>query len=337
MVRNSPRAFISALLVIAAYHAMMTLLGIARFADRPDLLPSPDSAFKIFALRTLLDGALLCAGHWLLRSQSIASRIGYGLMGGAASGIGYAFALSNHLLPLAPVEGTYLTAAVLPVLVGMISASIYAQLAGRQLPPVVESVVQEVEAQAPVGKPSTPADAVPSQFIGPVRVRSSLSATLIASGVPAAVFIIFLLPLFIIPFGLSAMDSKLNWADQSLMAALPVWFFFVLLLTTAVPAAIGVNVAHAIARSLKWDSTVAYAASGAAVGCVLVLLAVAYVTPLLALPAGAVAGGLSAAVYRRFAGLEPLPLPEPVLATDPANLVGPDHPARRGHRVVLDT
>jgi hypothetical protein len=42
------------------------------------------------------------------------------------------------------------------------------------------------------------------------------------------------------------------------------------------------------------------------------------------------------ALYRRFAGLEPLPLPEAVLANDSNALVGADHPARRQHSVILN-
>lgn len=336
MVRNSTRAFIGALLVIAVYHAMMTVLGIARYADSPALLPSPDSAFKMFALRTGLDGALLYTGHWLLRSQGIASRLGYGLMGGSATGVGYAYALANHLIPLAPAEGTYITAAILPVVVGVIAASIYAQLAGRELPALANAPAEAPAAPSSDSIAPPPATAIPEQFIGPVRVRTSLSATLVASAVPAAVFLIFTLPLFIIPVGLSAIHSQHSWADDSVVMAWPVWFFFLLLLTTAIPTAIAVNVAHAIARGLKRNGIVAYAVIGAVIGCAVVLLAIAYLTPLLVVPAGAVSGALSAAIYRRFAGLEPLPLPEPVLARDPAHLVGSDHPTRRGHRVIMD-
>ena len=50
----------------------------------------------------------------------------------------------------------------------------------------------------------------------------------------------------------------------------------------------------------------------------------------------AVFGAIMMAVYRRFAGLEPRPLPEPVLATEIEALVPEDHPARRSHAVVLN-
>jgi hypothetical protein len=41
------------------------------------------------------------------------------------------------------------------------------------------------------------------------------------------------------------------------------------------------------------------------------------------------------ALYRRFAGIEPVPLPEAVLATDVNALVGVDHPSRQQHGVVF--
>jgi hypothetical protein len=49
----------------------------------------------------------------------------------------------------------------------------------------------------------------------------------------------------------------------------------------------------------------------------------------------AIYGAIMGALYRRFAGLEPVPLPEAVIATDPNALVGADHPARHQHRVIL--
>ena len=42
------------------------------------------------------------------------------------------------------------------------------------------------------------------------------------------------------------------------------------------------------------------------------------------------------ATYRSFSGLEPVPLPEAVIATDPTALVGADDPARRQHKVILN-
>jgi hypothetical protein len=53
-------------------------------------------------------------------------------------------------------------------------------------------------------------------------------------------------------------------------------------------------------------------------------------------PVAAIVGALMGAVYRRFAGIEPLPLPEAVLAEDPRTLVPADHPSRRTHTVIMN-
>jgi hypothetical protein len=42
------------------------------------------------------------------------------------------------------------------------------------------------------------------------------------------------------------------------------------------------------------------------------------------------------ALYRRFAGLEPTPLPEPVVVSDVESLVPADDPSRRSHSILLN-
>jgi hypothetical protein len=46
-------------------------------------------------------------------------------------------------------------------------------------------------------------------------------------------------------------------------------------------------------------------------------------------------GAIMGAVYRRFAGIEPVPLLEPVIVTDENTLVPADHPSRQGHSVMF--
>jgi hypothetical protein len=55
----------------------------------------------------------------------------------------------------------------------------------------------------------------------------------------------------------------------------------------------------------------------------------------LILPLAAI-GAIMMTVYRRFAGLEPRSLPEPVLVREVEALVPEDHPSRRNHVVVLN-
>jgi hypothetical protein len=79
-----------------------------------------------------------------------------------------------------------------------------------------------------------------------------------------------------------------------------------------------------------------YVMIGAAMAFALAFL-IAMALPLFAvlvIPA-AFCGAIMGALYRRFAGLEPVPLPEAVIATDPNALVGADHPSRRQHSVIM--
>ena len=176
VIRNSARAFIAALIVLVIFHAIMSVLGLGVFLANKIEPPSPDRAFQIFVTRVAIDAALLAAGHWLLRSFGLATRMIYGLMGGTAAAVGYAFALSQDLNIAPPLDGTLLTAAVLPTLVGMISATLYAQFAGREMLGAHQSSV----ANRDVG----PLSAIPANFDGPVQVRTSMAATTIAAMVP---------------------------------------------------------------------------------------------------------------------------------------------------------
>ena len=132
----------------------------------------------MFVTRVGLDAALLAVGHYMLRSRGQATRTAYALMGGAAAAVSYTIALSCNLDMLPPLAGTHLTASVLPMLVGIIAASLYAQFAGREMVrPAPGMVADDATPTAP--KP-------PVTFDGPVQVRTSVVATLIASAVPAA-------------------------------------------------------------------------------------------------------------------------------------------------------
>lgn len=325
VVRNSSRAFIAALLIIFAFHGVMTSLGVATFTAYQMPLPSPDQAFQVFARRVLIDGSILFAGHRLLRSFGIATRLAYGLMGGAAMIVGYAFALSNGLMMWPPLPGAQVTAAILPALIGIIAGSIYAQLAG------LEFIAQPSTKSAPA---MTARSA--TIFNGPVRVRSSLSATMIAAIVPAAVFAVLVIPLFSLTMDFSGSFTRINWSEVVMKVAVPSYLTLTVLLVTAIPAAIIIQVTHAIARSLNRMRGVDYAVIGASIGCAVALAAAGFLSPVLTIPASAITGALMGGIYRRFAGLEPLPLPESVLATDPAHLVPTDHPTRQGHTVIMN-
>ncbi|WP_245284107.1 hypothetical protein [Bradyrhizobium sp. Cp5.3] len=93
---------------------------------------------------------------------------------------------------------------------------------------------------------------------------------------------------------------------------------------------------HHIARAMGRRRARHYVAIGAAIAFACVLL-LAFVVPLLTvlLVPAAFCGAVMGALYGRFAGIEPLPLPEVVIATDPKTLVGADNPSRHQHGVIL--
>ncbi len=118
--------------------------------------------------------------------------------------------------------------------------------------------------------------------------------------------------------------------------AFPAQMFLTTLAATIIPAAIVVCATHGIARGLGRINGRDYALIGAGVNCVAALTLVMLVEQAFLFAAAACVGALMGGVYRLFAGLEPLALPEPVLVEDRAAMVGADHPARRQHAVIID-
>jgi hypothetical protein len=331
VIRNSARAFISVLLVLAAFHGVMSVLGLGTFLTKNVEPPSPDRALQMYAMRVGIDVVLLFAGHWLLRSYGLASRLAYGLMGGAAMAVGHAFALTQNIGLLAPLDGTHLSASVLPILVGMIAATMYNQFAGREL--LTTAKARTVNADS---APTVPAAAT-IHFDGPVQVRTSMAATAIAAVVPAAMVALIAIPA--VTFFLTKWDTGTSqnpmWANQISRMTLPAYFFMLTLFATAIPAAIVVAVTHALARAVSRIRGIDYAVIGAIVGAVAFAALLLFI-PAGFLPLGMLMGALMGGVYRRFAGLEPLPLPEAVLATDRATLVGEQDPARKTRAVIMN-
>jgi hypothetical protein len=329
VVRNSIRAFAAVLVLVAAFHGVMAVLGLGAFLAAKLEPPTPDQAFLTFLMRVAVDALALATGHYLMRTQGWGTRMLYGLMGGGAMALSYAFSLWGSLNIMPPLDGTRLSASALPILVGMVAGTLYAQLAGR------ETVPGRAEGTAETREPA--ASTSPVTFDGPVQVRTSLAATAIASVVPAAIVALMIAPfaaLFLTKWDTSAFQNPV-WANQISRMILPAYFFMLTLFATAIPAAIVVGVTHTVARLARRTRGMDYAMLGAAVMTVACLAFLIYV-PLMYFSPLVIAGALMGAVYRRFAGLEPLALPEAVLATDPATLVAKDDPARRTRAVILN-
>ena len=127
--------------------------------------------------------------------------------------------------------------------------------------------------------------------------------------------------------------------DPIFTAALPAQTFLIVLIATIVPSSILVLAAHHIARALRRGRGGEHAAIGSLVAGALRRTADTAVADRIDVRVSyrmaVVNGAIMGALYRRFAGIEPVPLPEIVIATDPEALVGADHPSRRQHGVII--
>jgi hypothetical protein len=324
VVNNSSRALLVALIPLAVVHAVLTAMALlGAQAAQPTDLPAPDQVLVLYVTRLATDGALLFAGHWMLRQSVISSRLAYALMGGTMAAAGYGIAIRNSFQLVSLGDGTLLTMGLLPTIAGMMAGFLYGQFAGLARAARFPKLSQE----------SPPTSLA---FDGPTRVRTSMAAIVIAATMPAVlttVLSITLAPL--LPGFVNYMSSGSN---PVIAAALPAQLFLTFLVASILPSAILVLCLHHIARALRrhraWEYAVAGGLMAAACGYLLSpLVPLVSGSPLMIVAASY--GAIMGALYRRFAGLEPVPLPEAVIATDPNALVGADDPARHQHRVIL--
>ncbi|MBR0901537.1 hypothetical protein [Bradyrhizobium liaoningense] len=324
LVKNSPRALFAALIPLAIVEAVLMAYAIAggQVTD-PAGVPAPDQIVVLYAGRMAINAALLFAGHVVLRQWKISSRLAYGLMGGVMAAVSYGIAIRNHIQLAAPGDGTVVTIGLLPTVAGMIGGFLYGQFAG------LSSIAQ---AAGTALANNGPAAAPPVVFDGPVRVRTSVAGIAISALMPTV--LATLVPYTLVPLLMNGFADK---STASIFAAvIPAQTFMIMMVISVIPSSIFMLCVHHVARAMSRRSAWEYAAIGgvAAFGCLLLL---AFVVPLLAVlmvPA-AFCGAVMGALYRRFAGLEPMPLPEAVIATDPNALVGADHPSRHQHGVIL--
>jgi hypothetical protein len=313
-----------ALIPLAAVHAVLTAMALlGAQAAQPTDIPAPDQVLVFYVTRLATDGALLFAGHWMLRQRAISSRFAYALMGGVMAAAGYAIAIRNNFQLFTPAGGTLLTVGLLPTIAGMIAGFLYGQFAG--LAPAARFPKLSYEGLA-----------TSLAFDGPTRVRTSVAAIVIAAMMPAVLTTILAITLAsLLPGFVSYMSAGTN---PVIAAALPAQLFLIFLVATILPSAILVLCLHHIARALHRHRASEYAVAGALMAAICALLLSPMVPLLSGSPLMIVAvayGAIMGALYRRFAGLEPVPLPEAVIATDPNALVGADDPSRHRHRVIL--
>lgn len=329
-VNNSSRALLVALVPLAALHAVLLAMALLATQATPQdaglplqeiSQPAPDRILILYVVRLAQDAALLFAGHLLLRRSAIYSRMAYALMGGVAAALGYMIAIREGLLLFPPGSGTEITSGLLPTVAGAIAGFLYGQFA----------FISRVESPS---QPSQGDSRVSKTFEGPLRVRTSVAAVAIAATMPAALTAVLSLGLVSL-----FLPAPLIAGNPSVFTmAIPAQLFLTLLVATIVPSAIFILATHHVARAINRTRGLEYAAIGSATAaaCAVVVAPFMPITSVvyLIMPA-LVYGAIMGALYRRFAGIEPLPLPEVVLVSDERSLVGVDHPSRRQHDVII--
>jgi hypothetical protein len=326
-VKNSARALMTAAIPFAAVHAVSFAVLLLRTQTSPILLalPSPDTVLVLYLIRLTFDTALLFVGHLMLRARAVSGRLAYALMGGAMAAASYAIVLHNGLLLAQPDSGTMITTGLLPTMAGMMAGFLYWQFAG-------------LEPTDTWPKFSIEGLIASYRFDGPTRVRTSIAATVIAATMPALMTALLLLAVYstLLPTNRAGAIGPTIF-----VAAIPAEMFLASLTLTIVPAAIFVLCTHHIARALHRKSGFAYAAIGGVLAALCSVVMVPFVAFTLftsdtfPLVSASICGAIMGAVYRRFAGLEPVPLPEPVIVIDEKALVPADHSSRQGHSVML--
>lgn len=323
VVRTSSRALALALLPAAIVQAVLLLLsGRFWFDDAILGLGGPDGVLVLYALQIAIFGSLLFAGHLTLRHARVYSRSAYATAGAVAAALAYIAAARYGILSNTPLPGTWISSAILPTLAGTLSGFLYGQFAGLE---IVAAPQAEAEFDA-----DPPRGALRGRFEGPVRVRTSLGAMMLATFIPAALSAVAAFSL--LQFGL--VD-----APRAILAGLAAQAFLTAMLVTALPSLLMILVTHHTARALGCARGAQYAAIGSGYGALFALLAgpfTAFTSVTFLIIPAVIAGALMGALYRRFAGLEPVPLPEPIIVTDVEALVPADDPARRSHSILLN-
>lgn len=296
-----------------------------------------DVAILTLAGGGALFGLALLAGHLAIGRFSLSASWAYGVAG-AIAGIVAFFGAGGGLrsLDLASDQGLVTLALGLPPLVGATLGIIYYRMAGfvrgESDPAAIEAALARLSggdegAPAKDGMATAPAHPALLEaggdryFSGPLQVRTS-KLLLLASG--AAVGGIISICMLVVAMSASlAGSSRGTPFEVQEGLGLSALIVIGLCLGLFIPN----YVAHRIAQKFRITAPGAYSMTAFA-SCIAIGL---IVPPFLV---AAVPTAFSMALYRRWAGLEPVPLPDHVVVADERALIPANHAARKYHKVV---
>jgi len=298
--------------------------------------PNLDSLFLSCLTGGVVFTVVLFIGHLILRRLRVSGRWAYAVLGAVALGGAYASQMPPSDLVTIAGKGLLFYFFTFPVLTGAAFGYIYAWRAGweheSEHPDVLSQTLADGAATAP--EPALVQTPEARYFSGPLRVRTSfglmfLSAvlsTFLAMGARAALNI---------GYDTSQLEDRSigqlaeHATAMSLGAGLEMFF---LVFIGTLPIFLCVMGGHFVARGLKANGAWAYFGIGLLMPFAFALISLGFAiafTLMMLLPAA-----IGMLLYRQFAGLEPTPVREDILAGDERDLVGAEHARRRFGRVL---
>ena len=309
------------------------LLVLAQFQlnswtdQKPDPV-TPDRAVLFFLLFAGVNFLVMFAGDRLARKRGIWKRSHYMVLGGVASTAAHAVALAPASYVQAARDGIVFALILLPLLIGAATAFLMHRSLGYAVegddPQALQQKVSGESANGAVHKTD-----LAEYYDGPLQVRTSAMAAVIASLAGGAVFV------FIQLVGLS--DGLLpREATPPLFSQNPILFALYGICGCAVFFYVFVMRSHAFLQRRAKTELKSYALAGVFVPAGFAMAYIALMGPLgfiFVLPwvLPAVAAMIA---YHRLAGFEPLDIPDDIEVRDPRAMLPADHIRRRVRRVV---
>lgn len=330
-IRTDKAAFGGLVLSAAIFIFLCTAPGIYATAG---VRPSLDAMLLSSFIGGIVFALVFAIGHALLRKRARGGRSLYATLGAVSLVLAYASRMDLASLVAAFRHGLVAYFFFLPTVVGSGLGFIYTLRAGWD---VVEPDIDDIATPASAEAASAPAlieTDSSAYFAGPVRVRTSPGLMFLAALIGGGALFGARALLGLVGEARMVIDQGApavlrHSADMSLAFSVEMIGLTFLAL---IPITLGLIAGHFAARAFKTTTTGAYFLLGFAAPLVLTVLGPGpflMVGLTLTFPTA-----ISLALYRRFAGLEPMPVAEDVIVTDPTALVGKDHARRRYGRVI---
>lgn len=285
--------------------------------------------------------ALFVSGHLALRRAGIGDRAAYAGVGAAACVISFCLMGAFGELIAAFQRGTGVSYLIAPAALGAIFGFLYAWRAGWEAAADEAAFLSDAlaarAASAGAGRDGDPAVVRTSDadfYSGPMQVRTAiplmLLSALFASMLTGLLRGVMLIGHEVSQLGDVGVGRMVDHAVMTSGAAGMEMVF--LMLVSVLPMTLVILAGHYVARGFKTTSAAAYFGIGLILPPVLAVVTM-FLFLLIALTI-MLPTAVAMVIYRRMAGLEPVPVKEDVIVRDPRDLVSADHPRRAFGRVI---